>query len=101
MVSDRLSTATNSPNRFVTPRNSMNGFAVGSLHGANFRRTGPTAFPACAAIRLLGRFQVRPLAGYHPLQLRIVGRRDLESFQGRRGGIDAWIIDHVLAALRP
>src|SRR3954453_12927093 len=100
MPSVRLSTATKSPKRLVTPRNSMNGFAAGSVHGANFRRMGPTAVSAIASIRSLLRFQVCPEASDHPLQLGIVRRGDEESIERGGGRIDTGILNHVFADLR-
>src|SRR3990167_2061195 len=106
----RSSTAVKSPKRLVTLRNSMKGFAEGSIHGANFRRTGPTALAAIPHLSerdpngcqtpldgsLSPRLQIRPQARDDALDLRFVAGRGEEPRKRVGIGIDGRIADDIL-----
>src|SRR5262245_39340911 len=99
MTSEISSTATKSPKRFVTLRNSIKGLEEGSFHGAKLRRTGPSAFPTMSAppprlTSAAGRYR-RPKACHNPLNLRIIRRRCKQLREGLGRRIDGRIVEDV------
>src|SRR6056297_3379107 len=98
------SIAVKTPNRFVTLRKRMSGFASGSAQGANTGGRWVLCAMVCvraglSPARAFGsgaRLDLGPEPRHRPLHPRRIGREGVEVLQRRLVRVDRRIADHVL-----